>query len=435
MFERVVTAPVRREQAPASPPAGPGSPVVELLTGLLNAPPGPAAMAQLAGMDPARLDDQARTLVLQAWERQSRWVAAQEYAALAAAAGPPAEREEDDWAAEEVAVALRLSPATAQHRIEVARRLADPLTATAHALQSGSISRWHATAMTDETADLAPALAVAVEARVLPRAERQTPGEFRRAVRRAVATADPILAELTYATEVGDRFVRCFPEASGMAVVEARLSADGAAALMAAVTARAGKWDSADGRNIEVRRADALVDMANAVLNDPSGPRSQRRPARIEVTVDLATLTGLADNSAELTGYGPIPAGLARALAVDGEWHRLVTDPLSGALLDYARTTYSPPAALVDFVLTRDRSCRFPGCPQPAVRCDIDHGQAYDEGGATSAANCGLLCRRHHRLKTHAGWSLERHPDASVTWTSPAGARIRAPAPAIRPDG
>lgn len=434
MFEGVPTNPPARRR-PAAPALRPASAEVELLRSLVAAPPGAVVIAQLADLDRARLDGEGRTLLLQAWERQSRWVAAQEYAALAAAAGPPAECEEDDWAAEKVAVALRLSPTTAQRRIDVARRLGDPLTATAQALESGRISRWHATAMTEETAELAPGLACAVEARVLPRAERQTPGQFRRAVRRAVATADPILVEAKYAAEVGDRFVRCYPEDSGMAVVEARLSADGAAALMAAVTALAGRWDGQDGRNIEVRRADALVDMAHAVLNDPALPRSQRRPARIEVTVDLATLTGLADNPAELTGYGPIPASVARRLAADGEWHRLVTDPLSGALLDYGRTTYSPPAALVDFLLARDRTCRFPGCGQPAVRCDIDHGKAWDDGGETSAENCGLLCRRHHRLKTHTGWSMERDPDGGVLWTSPTGAWVHVPPPAIHPDG
>lgn len=436
MFEGIWTAPSpRRGGVPAARALGPVSAEVELLRSLSTAPPSAEAIAQLASLETARLGAEGRTLLLQCWERQSRWVAAQEYVALAAAAGPPAESEEDDWAAEEVAVALRLSPTTAQRRIDVARRLAGTFTATGGALRSGQISRWHATAMTEETADLAPPLALAVEARVLPRAGQQTPGQFRRAVRRAVATVDPMEVEARHAAEVGNRAVRCYPEDSGMAVVEARLSADGAAALMAAVTALAGKWDSGDGRTIEVRRADALVDMAHAVLNDPALPRSQRRPARIEVTVDLATLTGLADNPAELAGYGPIPASLARRLAADGEWHRLVTDPASGALLDYGRTTYSPPAALVDFLLARDRTCRFPGCGLPGVRCDIDHGKAWDDGGTTCAENCGMLCRRHHRLKTHTGWSMERDPDGGVTWTSPTGTWVHVPVPAIHADG
>ncbi|NWJ70321.1 hypothetical protein HX744_07205 [Pseudonocardia sp. ICBG1122] len=44
-------------------------------------------------------------------------------------------------------------------------------------------------------------------------------------------------------------------------------------------------------------------------------------------------------------GRGPVPADLARALAAGGVWQRLVTDPLSGTLLDVGRTRYRPPVA------------------------------------------------------------------------------------------
>jgi hypothetical protein len=32
-----------------------------------------------------------------------------------------------------------------------------------------------------------------------------------------------------------------------------------------------------------------------------------------------------------------------------------------------------------------------------------------------------LLCRRHHRMKTHGGWSLDSNPDGSCLWKSPKG--------------
>jgi hypothetical protein len=31
------------------------------------------------------------------------------------------------------------------------------------------------------------------------------------------------------------------------------------------------------------------------------------------------------------------------------------------------------------------------------------------------------LCRRHHRVKTHAGWRLERAGHRLFVWTSPLG--------------
>jgi hypothetical protein len=46
---------------------------------------------------------------------------------------------------------------------------------------------------------------------------------------------------------------------------------------------------------------------------------------------------------AELAGYGPIPAAMAREI-VAATWHRLLIDPASGALLDYGATTYRPSA-------------------------------------------------------------------------------------------
>jgi hypothetical protein len=154
------------------------------------------------------------------------------------------------------------------------------------------------------------------------------------------------------------------------------------------------------------------------------GSRSTR-PV-IQVTIDLPTLLRLADHPAELAGYGPIPPELARQLAAGGDLVRFVTDPVTGHLLDYGRTRYRPPEALARFVAARDVTCRFPGCNQPARRCDLDHACAYSDdpdtpGGTTCAGNLGPLCRRHHRLKTSGRWRLESRPDGTVDWTSPAG--------------
>ena len=62
----------------------------------------------------------------------------------------------------------------------------------------------------------------------------------------------------------------------------------------------------------------------------------------ITVLVPYSTLTGADDEPCEITGYGPIPAHLARDIASDAVWKRLVTDPLSGAVLDHGRTAYGP---------------------------------------------------------------------------------------------
>ena len=136
----------------------------------------------------------------------------------------------------------------------------------------------------------------------------------------------------------------------------------------------------------------------------------------------------LGDGTAELRGAGPVAAEVVRDLLADPEvevtLRRLITDPTTGHLLDYGRATYRIPQALRDFVIARDRTCRFPGCPRRADLCQVDHALAWDDGGTTSPQNLGALCVRHHQLKTLAGWTItDSRPHGSCTWISPDGRR------------
>jgi hypothetical protein len=148
-----------------------------------------------------------------------------------------------------------------------------------------------------------------------------------------------------------------------------------------------------------------------------SGP--QRIP--ISVTVSLETLLRLTDAPGELEGFGPIPAEVAREMAADGELRRWLTEE-TGKLLDVGDRTYRPSAALARFIRGRDRTCRFPSCDAPAVRCDLDHTLAFHtEGGRTVRVNLGALCRRHHRLKHEKDWIYELLSNGDVRWTAPSG--------------
>lgn len=139
------------------------------------------------------------------------------------------------------------------------------------------------------------------------------------------------------------------------------------------------------------------------------------------VIVPITMLMGLNETPGELVGHGPIPAALAREIAAEGTWRRLLTDPKSGALLDYGRTTYTPPTGLADHVRARDLYCRSPICRQRAATADLDHTVPYPDGH-TSEFNLYAGCRHDHLAKTHApGWHVEQHPDATITWTTPTG--------------
>lgn len=392
------------------------------LVDVTTAPPGPELLAELAAVPVEALDQHGRAFLLEAWERQCRWVAARGQQILAGIAGPDWQPgSADDWASADVAVALDVAPSTAGSRIAVARRLAGPLAATAAALARGELSAQHATALAEETAELSDEMASEVQERVMSRRCWRTVPQLRRAVRKALAQADPVAVEVAHAEAAEKRTVARFDDRDGMAGLTAWLPAPDVELVFTALDACAGRSGPEDPRGLDARRADVLVDWALLALDRPDLPTAHRRKPHIQVTVDLPTLLGLADNPGELAGYGPIPASAARALAAVGEWHRLVTDPVSGALLDYGRRTYVPPAALADFVIARDGTCRFPGCSVPARRCDLDHIVPFDQGGSTSSDNLAALCRRHHRLKTHGGWRYALTADASVTWTSPRG--------------
>jgi hypothetical protein len=83
---------------------------------------------------------------------------------------------------------------------------------------------------------------------------------------------------------------------------------------------------------------------------------------------------------------------------------------------------YRPTPAQRRYVTTRDRTCRHPGCQTTAGWADLDHLLPHAEDGATACENLCCLCRRHHRLKTHApGWSFAMAPDGTLTVTTPSG--------------
>jgi hypothetical protein len=83
---------------------------------------------------------------------------------------------------------------------------------------------------------------------------------------------------------------------------------------------------------------------------------------------------------------------------------------------------YRPTSVQYRFVKTRNRTCRHPGCGQPVGRADLDHVDAHADGGPTDCDNLCCLCRRHHRLKTHArGWRFVLTDSGVLRVTTPSG--------------
>jgi hypothetical protein len=174
------------------------------------------------------------------------------------------------------------------------------------------------------------------------------------------------------------------------------------------------------------------------------------------------------DQPGEVHGYGPLPASDTRALAAlieatPGNRYCLTltnhagqaiahgcatTSPArgsgasgrSGSALTAGQITmtisplaatrcshdgesphYRPPPSLVHRIQVRQRTCTFPSCRSPAVRCDLDHSLAFHLGGRTCQCNLAPLCRRHHRAKQAEGWHLDQPQPGVMVWRLPHG--------------
>ncbi len=193
--------------------------------------------------------------------------------------------------------------------------------------------------------------------------------------------------------------------------------------------------DAFEEQGAEACRADAL---AARILGEVSADgtidwdRSQV-PVTVNVVIDLDTLRGEADNVALLDGQ-PVPPALGREVAEWATaWRRLLTDPITGHLLDYGRTQYLP-GPLRRLELARDAGCRTPCCTVHAEsRLQLDHAEEWPTG-PSDTANCGTHCTTCHQLKT-AGYAdiTDSQPDGSHTWCTAWGQVIHVPPHPVLP--
>lgn len=126
------------------------------------------------------------------------------------------------------------------------------------------------------------------------------------------------------------------------------------------------------------------------------------------------------DEVAYLDEYGPIPSWAAHALAANGPWSRMVTDPVDRSVLSVSAPTYRPPPAMAELVRAREPECVNPTCGINADRCDLHHQVPWPIG-LTTVTNLDPNCRRDHLLLTHAGWTSTRHSNGHRTWTTTTG--------------
>lgn len=201
--------------------------------------------------------------------------------------------------------------------------------------------------------------------------------------------------------------------------------------------------DPTELRTVEQLRADVFMDL---LLEGPAGKGLASIQPEVFVTIPATMLPGLpggptaeTESKPSQVGTAELPPGVevptvlgggavdqesaARFMAAAKTWWRVVTDPMTGAIVKFGQSKYRPSAAQRAALRFRDGGCCTPGCPGRVEDCDVDHDREWQEGGGTDLGNLYLRCRRCHRLKSWGLLDFEEGADGSVVARSLFGTR------------
>jgi len=366
-----------------------------------------------------------------------------------------------EFYADELAMILNCSRTAATLQWEHSTTLRRRLPATWAALADGVLDWPRARAMAAELGwparETPDDVVAAVEAVVLPRAGELSVSRLQALVRKELIRADPAAAEGRRKRALRQADVTVRGAGNGMGELRAFLPYPDAAATRAVVDAQAHALkEGGDERPIGVLRAAVLHGLVTRTWEERPGVS-----AHVQVVAALDTLESAAAGAPGrgrepvLVDGEPVTSDQARELLerldalcpgglqapTDGTLSITITDEAGRLVAAVTRRElqsavrngrglgpppavdrYEPSPAQRRFTRTRDRSCRHPGCGHRAGWADLDHVLAHADGGATDCTNLCCLCRRHHRLKTHArGWRYVMTADGVLSVTTPTG--------------
>jgi hypothetical protein len=378
---------------------------------------------------------------------------------------------------DELALVLNCSRSFAAAELTDAWVLTERMPAVHEARVAGELDRWRAHVFADVLGTASDEVIAAVVPALLPVAAGLSSGRLRRRLLAAAIAADEEFAEQRRVEALRRAEVRVRPTGDGMSALSSELPSPLAAAMWSTIDAAAQlARTGGDDRPIGVLRAEAHAAMVLRPGGGPGpgftghvtvlSPLAALRPGGAPAvdgdrgpTVDGGPITAghLRELLAQLAALGvQAPPGGSLAVALTGEDGALLgtasVDELARLAARGCSThgrdaacrcpvltapaavdRYTPSSAQVRFLRFRDRTCRHPGCSQPAGRTDADHVVSYDCGGRTGCENLCCLCRTHHRLKTFArGWRFELLADGTLRVTTPSGITRTTRPPGLR---
>jgi len=236
--------------------------------------------------------------------------------------------------------------------------------------------------------------------------------------------------------------------ADGMSWVYSMVTTERAHAIDRGLSATAKQMTTAerDGRTHAQIRADLFADLL-------SGGDTAMAKVKVLVTVPLDRLTPEAQATVRIPmtgssvagedlnshclvpGVGAIDDATARQLLLDaGAFTRVITDPVTGAILDMDRRARTATRAQREWLTLMHGTCARDGCDRLAIDADIDHHCAYHGPGRgeTDIANLDPLCDPDHALKDTTLLRHRRRDDGSVEVQFPSGHHTRNPFTGMR---
>ncbi|CDJ99005.1 putative HNH endonuclease [Microbacterium sp. C448] len=270
-----------------------------------------------------------------------------------------------------------------------------------------------------------------------------TRAAFRARLKRLLERLDTRRSEVRHAAAMRDRRVCIEHVDDGMSWVSALVPTVDAVALGRRLDATA-KATSKDIR--ELRTRDQIrADLFASWLKGDGTATAVKTKVFVTVPVSLlagegttagaggdlaARLAGLPREDAELVGHGPIDPLTAAQLFSDAKaFHRVITDPVRGVVLQMDRRTYRPTKAQRDWLVLRYGRCARDGCTRLALDADIDHDKPWALGGKTDEVNLRPLCPPDHQHRHITKFRFITRSDGTVRVETPTGYVSSAPPP------
>ena len=280
------------------------------------------------------------------------------------------------------------------------------------------VAVWKARRIAQATVSLVPEAAAYVDRHLAPVAARCSFAQVERAVDDALRRYDPIEAEHRRLLAADARHFDVDTHQvsfDGLVHVDAELDLRDALDLDDAIAAGAQVLaDLGCAESLDVRRSLAAGALARGEQTLELPAREPSRDVTIYVHLDGSDVAGV-ENTRGSTTIGQVRDWCTRSGTT------VLVRPVLDLAADLRTEAYEPTPLQREQARLTNPTCVFPHCTRPSRRHDLDHIQEFDDGGPTSSGNLAPLCRGHHRLKTHGGWSYVRTGPTSFTWTSPLG--------------